>query len=394
MSFTSQSHKILTILAAVIITAGFALSVEADVADAPVLTLRISDTTAMESSENAWFSVYFQNRTDTVAGFSVMVQLNRIDMVEFKTDTEDTLVDTVWQYCDEWEASECIHWVDTTIIDTVIISSAIDTAGSLISGWQYVTARPVLGSRYVIKVTGLADKMGPPTRPGLLPQTAEGLLFRLKVRVYDSLDEPPDSIPLPDSVILIINEDCGETSFSDPSGEHLIGTITEHNVCDTTLLECLEWDGEECLEWDTTDVWEDADSIIIDTFWVYWYCNEYDENDSCIQWIDTTQQAAESIWIHQKPWTRRDTTVSFYHDGKLMVHSANGCLCGDANNDENVNMGDAVFLTNFVYRDGLPPEHPECADMNHKDGLVNMGDVVYMINFVFRDGEPPDCVGP
>jgi hypothetical protein len=393
MSFTSQSRKVCTAaVVAIIVLAAMVTPVRADVAAPPVLTLRISDTTATEGAENAWFSVYFQNRTDTLAGFKMMVVLNRVDMVEFKADTEDTTIDTTWQYCVDWESGECVEWVDTQIVDTTIISSAIDTTGCLISGWQYVTARPVEGNIYSIAVTAFADKLGPPYRPGLPPQTSEGLLFRLKVRVYDSLDEEPDSIPLPDSVSLVIVDDCSVTGFSDPSGDYLIGTITEHSVCDTTFLECINWDGETCLEWDTTDNIEDADSLVIDSFWVYWYCTEYDLNDSCLNWIDTTEQDADSIWLYHKPWTRRDTLVSFYHDGKLTVDPFSECLCGDANNDGAVNIGDAVFLSNLVFHDGPQPLHPECADMNHHDGSVNVGDVVYLLFYIFKSGAAPDCL--
>lgn len=393
MSFTSQSRKVSTAaVVAIIVLAAMVTPIKADVAAPPVLTLRISDTTATEGAENAWFSVYFQNRTDTLAGFKMMVVLNRVDMVEFKADTEDTTIDTTWQYCVDWEAGECVEWVDTQIVDTTIISSAIDTTGCLISGWQYVTARPVEGNIYSIAVTAFADKLGPPYRPGLPPQPSEGLLFRLKVRVYDSLDEEPDSIPLPDSVSLVIVDDCSVTGFSDPSGDYLIGTITEHSVCDTTFLECINWDGETCLEWDTTDNIEDADSLVIDSFWVYWYCTEYDLNDSCLNWIDTTEQDADSIWLYHKPWTRRDTLASFYHDGKLTVDPFLECLCGDANNDGAVNIGDAVFLSNLVFHDGPQPLHPECADMNHHDGSVNVGDVVYLLFYIFKSGAAPDCL--
>ncbi len=394
MSFISLSQRIFTTAVALAIMLALVGPASADTESRPVLTLRISDTTATEGAENAWFSVYFQNWDDTLAGFSMMVYLNRIDMIEFKADSEDTLIDTTWQYCIDWENGQCIEWADTTIVDTAIVSSAFDTTGSLISGWQYVSARPVEGSMHSIKVTALADKMGPPYKPGLPPQSGEGLLYRLKVRVYDSLNDGPDSIPLPDSIHLQIVDDCGETSFSDPSGEHLIGTITDYSICDTTFLECVQWNGEICEDWDTIDNIEGADSLVIDTFWVYWYCAERNLNDSCIQWIDTLEQDAESIWIYNKPWTRRDTLVSFYHNGKLVVEPSTPCLCGDVNNDGSVNVGDVVFLSNFIFHQGPAPLYYDCADCNHNDGLVNVGDAVYLVQHIFKSGPAPDCTGP
>lgn len=67
---------------------------------------------------------------------------------------------------------------------------------------------------------------------------------------------------------------------------------------------------------------------------------------------------------------------------------------GDANNDGACNIGDEVFLGNFVFRSGQcdnPPGNPigcppECqaeGDAN-ADGNVNIGDEVFLGNYIFR----------
>lgn len=63
-------------------------------------------------------------------------------------------------------------------------------------------------------------------------------------------------------------------------------------------------------------------------------------------------------------------------------------ICGDANGDEIPNVGDAVFLINFVFKGGPPPDPIEAGDANCDD-LANVGDAVYMINFVFKNGPVP-----
>jgi hypothetical protein len=89
-----------------------------------------------------------------------------------------------------------------------------------------------------------------------------------------------------------------------------------------------------------------------------------------------------------------------------------GCciIPGDANNDGSCNLGDAVYVNNFVFRPGecatnppigCPPPCTAEGDANY-DGSVNLGDAVYINNFVFRPGDcatnppigcPPQC-GP
>ncbi|MCP4567728.1 MAG: hypothetical protein GY841_09125 [FCB group bacterium] len=66
-------------------------------------------------------------------------------------------------------------------------------------------------------------------------------------------------------------------------------------------------------------------------------------------------------------------------------------FCGDANADWSVNVGDAVYIINHVFKGGDPPIPLESAEVNC-DGAVNVGDGVYIINFIFKSGPPP-CAG-
>jgi hypothetical protein len=63
-------------------------------------------------------------------------------------------------------------------------------------------------------------------------------------------------------------------------------------------------------------------------------------------------------------------------------------LCGDANNDGQANVADAVFLISFIFGGGPAPAPLEAADAN-LDGDVNVGDAVYIINYVFNGGPEP-----
>jgi len=63
---------------------------------------------------------------------------------------------------------------------------------------------------------------------------------------------------------------------------------------------------------------------------------------------------------------------------------------GDANDDHAVNVGDAVFIINFIFKGGFAPPCWQSADANH-DSAVNVGDAVYLINFIFKGGPAPMC---
>jgi aminopeptidase N len=73
---------------------------------------------------------------------------------------------------------------------------------------------------------------------------------------------------------------------------------------------------------------------------------------------------------------------------KLYILVTEGYIRGDANHDLVVDVGDVVYIVNYLYRGGPEPLPLESADVNC-DGVVNVGDVVYLINYLFRGGPPP-----
>jgi len=74
-----------------------------------------------------------------------------------------------------------------------------------------------------------------------------------------------------------------------------------------------------------------------------------------------------------------------YHMGELFVWWS---VPGDANGDSLVNIGDLLFLVNYLYQEGAEPCVCEAADCNN-DGDINSADIVYLINYLFANGPAP-----
>jgi len=70
--------------------------------------------------------------------------------------------------------------------------------------------------------------------------------------------------------------------------------------------------------------------------------------------------------------------------------SGPGYMCGDATGDEIVNVGDAVYIVNYIFKGGAAPNPVDAGDANG-DGVVNVGDAVYIINYIFKGGAEPIC---
>jgi hypothetical protein len=65
-------------------------------------------------------------------------------------------------------------------------------------------------------------------------------------------------------------------------------------------------------------------------------------------------------------------------------------MLGDVNRDGTIDVGDVVYLINYLYRQGSSPVPDWVGDTNC-DGITDIGDVVFLINYLFRGGLPPEC---
>ena len=62
---------------------------------------------------------------------------------------------------------------------------------------------------------------------------------------------------------------------------------------------------------------------------------------------------------------------------------------GDANNDGLVNISDVVYLINFIFSGGPPPEPIVLMGDADCSGFTNITDAVYLIQYIFAGGDPP-----
>lgn len=81
------------------------------------------------------------------------------------------------------------------------------------------------------------------------------------------------------------------------------------------------------------------------------------------------------------------TPVEFT-DGQVCVPAYALFLRGDANNDGLVDVGDPIYLLNYLFLNGPEPPCPDAADGDN-DGLINITDAVYLVFYVFGIGVAP-----
>lgn len=67
-----------------------------------------------------------------------------------------------------------------------------------------------------------------------------------------------------------------------------------------------------------------------------------------------------------------------------------GATCGDVTGNGYVDIGDAIYIINYIFKEGPAPDPYSNGDVNG-DLAVNIGDAVYYINYIFRGGPAPSC---
>ncbi len=64
--------------------------------------------------------------------------------------------------------------------------------------------------------------------------------------------------------------------------------------------------------------------------------------------------------------------------------------CGDCNDDGILDLSDAVYILNYLYKSGSAPDPLESGDANGDD-LLDLTDAVFILNYLYKSGPAPGC---
>ena len=119
------------------------------------------------------------------------------------------------------------------------LSTAVDTAGTIMSGWEWVDVNSLAKTMYDLKVAGLAD-WPDDNKTAPAPPCDSALLTTL----YFRLD---DTYPLKAGMRFDVRINPQKSGFSDPTGNS-IGVVTTHQKV------CAQFAGDSCVRWQVARV--------------------------------------------------------------------------------------------------------------------------------------------
>ncbi|HOP08336.1 MAG TPA: hypothetical protein PLF13_13740 [candidate division Zixibacteria bacterium] len=344
------------------------------------LIIDVGDTNAVSGQLGVRIPVYMSNFTDTVVGFDLWIQMDRPDIAQFAL-TDVAVVDTNYWQCSVWYGDscgdsilvddttywQCLDWQEELCVDSVMVpedsnwdfihtgewdwytidtnvvmGGAIDTAGTLISGWELVSTQSLGAYGFDLKIVGLADLFPPPVTPGIYVQEG-GVLFYLVLNVFDIPDTLTER-----TVTLRILDTPSNICFTDNLG-NCIGIMPEQ-VVDSNCFVCNAWSGDDCLDWMQT-IWYPGgigcDSIAVDTSYV--------------------------------PVV--DTMALIIRNGSLSIDVEG--IYGDFNDDGSVlDISDLVYLVSYMFAGGPPPFYIWTADCDY-NGDIDIADLVCWVTTMF-----------
>lgn len=170
------------------------------------LVINVDQVTAPLEEKLVTVPVWLSHPSDTIAGVDLYVRIPENNRILFTYNEVDQ--NGLWP--------------------------VIDTAGTMISGWEWIGISSKEGSNFDLKISALADW---PDKTETFPAMPAEKDLLVKLILRQQIDYPLAI----DSIFLIMIDTKG-SGFSDPHGNS-IGVVT------TVERECQEYHGDSCLVW-------------------------------------------------------------------------------------------------------------------------------------------------
>ncbi len=110
--------------------------------------------------------------------------------------------------------------------------------------------------------------------------------------------------------------------------------------------------------------------------------------------ITDSATAGDTIFIEVQTIPPDDSLLFTTGVGSFEPFYVSGCIvveafrAGDVNLDNKINLGDIIYLVNYIFKGGPAPNPIWLGDVN-VDNITNLGDLIFLVNYIFKGGPGP-----
>lgn len=108
--------------------------------------------------------------------------------------------------------------------------------------------------------------------------------------------------------------------------------------------------------------------------------------------VDSQSYTLPSTWVDKNCYVLIFVQADDYADKAVFCSTKEDVfqtfIVGDATGDGIVDVADVVYLLNYLYKGGAPPDPLARGNVNG-DGIVDLADIIYLLNYLYKGGPPP-----
>lgn len=106
-------------------------------------------------------------------------------------------------------------------------------------------------------------------------------------------------------------------------------------------------------------------------------------------WISVASAPLSKLTLNYHCSHKPDLGVSNWGGVNMIFrNTAHADVWGDASGDGKVGLEDAIYLLNYLFKEGPVPTPLHVGDPND-DCIINLADVIYLLNYLFKNGTAP-----
>jgi len=177
--------------------------------------------------------------------------------------------------------------------------------------------------------------------------------------------------------------DDAQDRYAIKASDPLTGSIVDAYIRDDAGFSEVYYD----------NTWHRLDAIITLTGYTHSVTREFisADNNPVGGWTydwNSSSLSEDSLYFITATATDVNGRSAMASSMSLYKCGGNGVL-GDYNDDGVSNIGDALFLIDFIYKDGPPPTGGAGRGDANCDGNIDINDVIYIIKYVLSKGDEP-----